>query len=63
MPPKKKHSKARTRRNQAHTGRSVPSYTICKECSDPVLSHHVCPSCGYYQGRVVVSEEIVESNS
>ena len=63
MPPKKKHSKARTRRNQAHTGRSVPSYTICKECSDPVLSHHVCPASGYYQGRVVVSEEIVESNS
>ncbi len=63
MPPKKKHSKARTRRNQAHTGRSVPSYAVCTECGDPVLSHRTCPSCGYYQGRVVISEDTAEISS
>ena len=63
MPPKKKHSKARTRRNQAQTGRSLPSYSGCKEWGDPVLSHRTCASCGYYQGRVVISEDTSEASS
>jgi large subunit ribosomal protein L32 len=29
----------------------------CVRCEQPVLAHHVCPNCGYYQGREVVVHE------
>jgi large subunit ribosomal protein L32 len=27
----------------------------CGQCGEPVLPHHVCPKCGFYQGREVVA--------
>jgi large subunit ribosomal protein L32 len=29
----------------------------CKQCNEPVMPHRVCPNCGFFQGRVVVTEE------
>jgi large subunit ribosomal protein L32 len=29
----------------------------CKQCNEPVMPHRVCPNCGFFQGRVVVSPE------
>ena len=26
----------------------------CSNCGEPVLSHRVCPSCGFYKGAKVV---------
>ena len=27
----------------------------CPNCNEPVLPHHVCPSCGHYKGREVLA--------
>jgi large subunit ribosomal protein L32 len=57
--PKRKKSKGHVRqRRRSHTttvGAAVP----CQECGSPHLPHRVCPSCGYYRGRQVISVEAV----
>ena len=31
--------------------------TFCSNCSAPATPHRVCPSCGYYNGKQVISVE------
>jgi large subunit ribosomal protein L32 len=31
--------------------------SVCPQCHQPKLPHHVCPACGYYK-----SKEVVETN-
>jgi len=28
--------------------------STCKKCGEPVLAHHICSFCGYYDNRQVV---------
>ena len=42
--PKRKTSKAR--RDQRRVA--------CPQCHEPKMPHHVCPECGYYDGKEVV---------
>ncbi|MDF2378754.1 MAG: 50S ribosomal protein L32 [Candidatus Gracilibacteria bacterium] len=30
------------------------SLTKCTNCSEPRLTHHACPNCGFYRGRQVL---------
>lgn len=55
--PKRKISKSR--RDKRRTGKrlAAPALANCAECGEPTLPHHVCPSCGSYKGRKVVSRE------
>jgi large subunit ribosomal protein L32 len=56
--PKKKVSKARRDRRRAHNFRLVaPNLSVCPTCKSRVLPHHVCPTCGQYQGRQVINME------
>ena len=33
----------------------TPSNPVdCPQCTEPMLPHRVCPSCGFYKGREVV---------
>jgi large subunit ribosomal protein L32 len=34
----------------------APNLTPCSNCNEPVLSHRVCPSCGYYKGKSTKKE-------
>jgi large subunit ribosomal protein L32 len=34
----------------------APSLAACSHCGEPVVSHRVCPSCGYYKGAKVTGE-------
>lgn len=54
--PKRKspHSKKNSRRSQDKL--TVGSIVLCSHCRRPHLAHHVCPNCGYYDGREVVPE-------
>lgn len=53
--PKRKTSKSRIRiRKRAHKI-TIPVATPCSNCGQPHLPHRVCPACGYYKGRQVVS--------
>ena len=50
--PKKKTSKARSRRRESINMRlSVPTLTECATCGNKVVPHRVCPKCGFYKGK------------
>ncbi len=52
--PKRKYAKARQGKRRNHLGLKLPSVDYCPQCHSPKLSHHVCPTCGYYAGREAV---------
>ena len=33
---------------------TAPGYVACPQCHEPKMPHHVCPECGYYDGKEVV---------
>ena len=52
--PKRRVSHARQGERRAHLAISVPTLEECPHCHEMKLPHHVCPNCGYYQGRLAV---------
>ncbi|MCL6518828.1 MAG: 50S ribosomal protein L32 [Armatimonadota bacterium] len=52
--PKRRHSKTRQAKRRTHWKLSVPTVVDCPRCHAPRLPHHVCPSCGFYNGRLVL---------
>lgn len=55
--PKKKTSKSRRDTRRAHDALTAPGISICPQCKEPKQSHRVCPSCGTYKGKEIVSTE------
>ncbi len=53
--PKRRMSKMRLRTRKAANRPKAPQLSACPQCSARVRPHHVCPSCGYYKGRQVIS--------
>ncbi len=53
--PKRKLSKGRRDRRRAHDALIANNLVQCSQCGEMRLPHTVCPNCGYYQGREVVS--------
>jgi large subunit ribosomal protein L32 len=53
--PKRKHSKGRRDRRRSQDALQVVNLVQCSQCGEMRLPHTVCPSCGHYQGREVVS--------
>lgn len=53
--PKKRQSKARSRKRRTHYKSPAVATTSCAQCSQIKMPHRACPSCGYYRGRPVVS--------
>ncbi|MEL7496632.1 MAG: 50S ribosomal protein L32 [Planctomycetota bacterium] len=51
--PKRKHSNSRTNNRRSHDGLKMKNLTICPKCSTTIPTHVVCPTCGFYMGRVV----------
>ena len=49
--PKRRVSHARKGERRAHLALSVPKLEECDHCHSPKLPHHVCPTCGWYNGR------------
>jgi len=33
----------------------LPQISKCPQCAEPHVPHRVCPACGYYKGRQVLS--------
>jgi len=52
--PKKKTTRARKGTRRAHQALSPLNLSLCPQCKQPVLPHHVCPNCGYYKGKQVI---------
>lgn len=53
--PKRKISPGRRDRRRAHDHLKTSASVNCPNCGEPRLPHRVCPKCGYYQGREVIS--------
>lgn len=55
--PKKKHSKSRKNKRRSTWKLTAPQYVTCTRCHMDRMPHHVCPHCGFYDGRIVVEHE------
>jgi large subunit ribosomal protein L32 len=55
--PKRKVSKGRRNRRRAHDALVPRTLVQCTNCGEIRRPHHVCPHCGYYKGREVISVE------
>ena len=55
--PKKKTSKSRRDTRRAHDALVAPGVSVCPQCKEPKQSHRVCPSCGTYKGKEIISTE------
>jgi len=52
--PKRKTSKSKRDSRRSHTKIKGSSPTTCSQCGEAKLPHHVCHSCGFYNGRNVI---------
>jgi large subunit ribosomal protein L32 len=55
--PKRKHSKGRRDRRRAHDALTTRQTVTCANCGQMRLAHTVCPNCGFYDGREVVTKK------
>jgi large subunit ribosomal protein L32 len=53
--PKKKVSPSRRGMRRSHEALSKPASQECPNCGELKRPHHICPSCGHYDGRQVVA--------
>lgn len=53
--PKRKTSKQRRDKRRASSYRLTTYATVkCPNCGEAKLPHHICPHCGYYDGKEVI---------
>lgn len=50
VPKQRKSRSKRDMRRANHDKVTAPNLSPCSNCSEPTLSHRVCPSCGHYKG-------------
>jgi large subunit ribosomal protein L32 len=55
--PKRKKSKSRRDMRRAHHQVKMPNLSVCPQCHEPVLPHHVCLKCGTYRGKTIIQTE------
>ena len=53
--PKRKLSKGRRDRRRSHDALHAPNLVACTNCGTMIPTHIVCPNCGFYQGREVIT--------
>lgn len=53
--PKKKVSRANRGHRRHHLALKLPQLMDCPQCNQKKLTHYVCPTCGTYNGRQVLT--------
>ncbi|MBP5464817.1 MAG: 50S ribosomal protein L32 [Treponema sp.] len=57
--PRSKTAKAVTKgRQTVNMKLKAPHLVECGNCGNLILQHHVCPKCGFYNGRQVITPEV-----
>ncbi len=54
---KRKYPKSRQRERRGHMHIPLPSTDTCPQCHSVKMTHHACPTCGYYNGREAIKIE------
>ncbi|MDD6302822.1 MAG: 50S ribosomal protein L32 [Bacillales bacterium] len=52
--PARRTSKTTKRMRRTHFKLNVTGLVKCSNCGATIVSHRVCPECGYYDGKQVV---------
>ncbi len=58
--PKRRSSKSQVRKRRTHQKAEPAAVSECAHCHEPKRPHHVCPECGYYNGREIVKPKVRE---
>ena len=53
--PFRRTSKTTKRMRRTHFKLTVSGLVTCPHCGEMIASHRVCPNCGYYDGKEVIS--------
>lgn len=53
--PKRRHSKTRGAKRRTHWKLSQPNVVECSHCHQGKLPHRVCPHCGHYDGKEIIT--------
>lgn len=59
--PRKKVSRSKRDMRRGHDRLNAINLTECSNCGEPKLPHHVCATCGHYNGREVIAENASDS--
>ena len=52
--PKRRQSKTRTLKRRTHDKAVAPTLAVCPNCGGWHIYHTVCPTCGYYRGKLAI---------
>lgn len=56
--PQGRRSRTRVRRRRAEIMKlSTANLALCPKCHQPKQAHRVCPACGYYKNREVITPQ------
>ncbi len=56
--PKKRKSLERRRRARAQSKVVLPNIVKCSNCDGVRLPHHMCPTCGWYNGKCIIAPKV-----
>ena len=48
-------------RRRGHTKLSAVNTVTCPNCGEEIRPHHVCPNCGFYNGKKVKDVKVSEA--
>lgn len=62
--PKHKPVKLRTRmrRSNGYYNKKAPGLSVCPNCGEKKEPHRVCPYCGFYKGKQIVSKVVKDKS-
>ena len=60
--PFRRTSKTAKRMRRTHFKLSVSGLVKCPNCGAMIKSHNVCPMCGYYNGKQIVSKKAAKED-
>jgi large subunit ribosomal protein L32 len=53
--PRNRTSNARKNSRRSHHAKVAKNLQTCSNCSNPRISHRICPHCGFYDGRLIIN--------